>query len=217
MNKRCAKCMKSKNVGFFGKCKRMKDGLKSDCKACQREYRQVNREAIAKSVKKLRENNKEAISKSRRKYRLANKEIITAQRAKYYQANKEANAEYVRANMKHICERNKKRYAKDPKYSLKIRLGALMRHAINRGEYRKSKSTLEALGCTTDEFSRHIERQFKKGMCWSNRDKWHLDHIIPISSADTEEDVYRLSHYLNIQPLWATDNLKKGSQRCHLI
>ena len=40
----------------------------------------------------------------------------------------------------------------------------------------------------------------------------HIDHIIPLSSAKTEEEVYELCHYTNLQPLWAEDNLKKGSK-----
>ena len=38
---------------------------------------------------------------------------------------------------------------------------------------------------------------------------WHLNHIIPISSAQTEEDVYRLNHYTNFQPLYWLNNLRK--------
>ena len=49
-------------------------------------------------------------------------------------------------------------------------------------------------------------------MSWENQGKWHLDHIIPISSAKTEEDVIRLNHYTNFQPLWAEDNFKKGKK-----
>ena len=40
----------------------------------------------------------------------------------------------------------------------------------------------------------------------------HIDHIIPLSSAKTEEEVYRLCHYTNLQPLWAEENLKKGNR-----
>ena len=46
-------------------------------------------------------------------------------------------------------------------------------------------------------------------MNWENYGKyngtegfgWDLDHIIPISSAKTEEDVIRLNHYTNLRPL----------------
>jgi hypothetical protein len=49
-------------------------------------------------------------------------------------------------------------------------------------------------------------------MSWDNHGKWHIDHIIPLASAETEEDIYRLSHYTNLQPLWAEDNWRKNSK-----
>jgi hypothetical protein len=36
--------------------------------------------------------------------------------------------------------------------------------------------------------------------------------IIPLSSAKTEEEVYKLSHYTNLQPLWAEENYKKSNK-----
>jgi len=50
-------------------------------------------------------------------------------------------------------------------------------------------------------------------MNWENQGTyWHMDHIIPISSAQTDEDVYRLNHYTNFQPLYWEDNLKKSNK-----
>jgi hypothetical protein len=45
-----------------------------------------------------------------------------------------------------------------------------------------------------------------------NHGKWHIDHIIPISLAKTEDEVYLLCHYTNFQPLWARDNLVKKNK-----
>jgi hypothetical protein len=30
---------------------------------------------------------------------------------------------------------------------------------------------------------------------------WDIDHIIPISSAESEDDIIKLNHYTNLQPL----------------
>ena len=46
-------------------------------------------------------------------------------------------------------------------------------------------------------------------MNWSNHGKyngefnfgWDIDHIIPISSAKSEEEIIQLNHYTNLQPL----------------
>ena len=50
-------------------------------------------------------------------------------------------------------------------------------------------------------------------MSWDNYGKWHIDHIIPLSSANSEDDIYKLCNYTNLQPLWAEDNLKKSNKK----
>ena len=35
---------------------------------------------------------------------------------------------------------------------------------------------------------------------------WDIDHIIPLSSANTEEDIIKLNHYTNLQPLCSKIN-----------
>jgi hypothetical protein len=75
--------------------------------------------------------------------------------------------------------------------------------------YKKNTRTYKILGCTYDEFKLHIESKFEEWMNWDNYGRyngeenygWHLDHIIPLSSVTTEEDIIRLNHYSNIQPL----------------
>jgi hypothetical protein len=47
-------------------------------------------------------------------------------------------------------------------------------------------------------------------MSWNNMNEWHLDHIVPLSWCDTNEELFIYSHYSNIQPLFAIDNLKKS-------
>jgi hypothetical protein len=51
-------------------------------------------------------------------------------------------------------------------------------------------------------------------MTWDNYGDWHLDHKKPLISFDlTDLEQFRVAaHYTNLQPLWALDNLKKGSK-----
>lgn len=60
----------------------------------------------------------------------------------------------------------------------------------------------------------HLEAQFAPGMTWENRGEWHVDHIRPLASFDLTdpEQLRTASHYTNLQPLWASDNLAKGAR-----
>ena len=44
------------------------------------------------------------------------------------------------------------------------------------------ESTKYYLGCSIEDFIKHLESYFTKNIDWTNYEKWHLDHIIPISS-----------------------------------
>lgn len=74
------------------------------------------------------------------------------------------------------------------------------------------------IGCDWTTFKQHIESKFYPNpttgepMTWDNYGKngWHIDHIVPLCSAQSVEDLIRLSHYTNLQPLWAQDNIKKS-------
>jgi hypothetical protein len=79
--------------------------------------------------------------------------------------------------------------------------------------YSKNNSTFSIIGCSPECLKEHLEKQFKEGMTWDKLGKQiHIDHIIPLSSAKTEEEVYKLCHYTNLQPLWAHENLSKGNK-----
>ena len=78
--------------------------------------------------------------------------------------------------------------------------------------YSKKSRTYDILGIDYEEFKIYIENQFLEGMTWGNHGKWHLDHKIPISWGKTEEEVIKLNHYTNFQPLWTCDNLSKGNK-----
>ena len=52
--------------------------------------------------------------------------------------------------------------------------------------------------------------QFTEGMTWDNYGEWQIDHIVPLSSGETLEELIALNHYTNLQPLWADENNRKG-------
>ena len=64
------------------------------------------------------------------------------------------------------------------------------------------------------KFLQRIESQFVDGMGWHNRSEWHIDHIRPIKLFLDEgvTDIYTINALENLQPLWASDNLKKGAR-----
>ena len=66
------------------------------------------------------------------------------------------------------------------------------------------------------ELRDYLESKFQPGMTWDNwtTNGWHIDHIKPLASFDLtdREQFLRACHYTNLQPLWAIDNLKKGSK-----
>lgn len=115
-------------------------------------------------------------------------------------------------NRRKTNQLRKNRYKNDSLYKLKISLRSRIYGALKRNKFVKKSKSLEILGGTYEEIRKHLESQFIDGMTWANHGHWHIDHIVPLSSAKTEEEMYKLCHYKNLQPLWAVDNLKKGNR-----
>ena len=78
----------------------------------------------------------------------------------------------------------------------------------------KQLKSRQLLGCSFETARAHIESLFQQGMSWNNYGEWHMDHIIPCASFDLRCPVQQLAccYYKNLQPLWAFDNMSKGSQ-----
>lgn len=117
--------------------------------------------------------------------------------------------EYVKAMKKRRRER--------PEVFLHERVSRMFGLALQGKEISKGGRTFEMLGYTPQELVIHIERQFLKGMTWENRNKWQIDHIIPISSTENEEDIIRLNQLSNLRPLWSDENNRKKNKRLHLL
>lgn len=105
----------------------------------------------------------------------------------------------------------------DPVKAMRDRLSRRMSEVLRKLRTAKREPTLTLLGYTATDLHRHLERQFLPGMTWQNRAQWHIDHIVPMSTASTIEDVVRLNQLPNLRPMWAGENLRKRDQRTHLV
>lgn len=159
-----------------------------------------NIEKIKERYKILKENNhnklKEIKNKSYHKNKKKHKERIK----EYRKTNKNSRADY-----------QKKLLKTNVIYKVSSLCRTRIYHFLKVKNLTKKHKTFEIIGCTPQFLKEYLEQKFIEGMSWDLMGKHiHIDHIIPLSSANTEEEVYKLCHYTNLQPLWAEDNLKKG-------
>lgn len=114
-----------------------------------------------------------------------------------------------RRNARNWAHRN---YLKDPTLVI---LRARVRLALKHNK--KSASITRLLGCSIAKLRTHLESQFLPGMTWENHtlQGWHIDHRAPCAAFDLRQPEQQRAcfHYTNLQPLWAFDNLSKGSRR----
>jgi hypothetical protein len=163
---------------------------------------------------------KQAKSKWAKTYYEKNKEKVKAKSSEYYEKNKDSCKErmssYVKKNREKINiyknEWEKRKKLADSKYWLIRTIRRSIGDSIRNMGYTKKTRTAVYLGCDYETFASHLESQFKDGMSWDNRGEWEIDHIIPVASAKAEDDVFRLNHYTNLQPLWSTENRQKSDK-----
>ena len=112
------------------------------------------------------------------------------------------------------------RYYTSPKnsnYRLKKLARSRIYNAIKRLEHvekpRIRYRTENMIGCTIEQLKGHLEARFSRGMNWDNHGThWHIDHIIPMAhfKLTDESQLLAASHYTNMQPMWAAENLAKS-------
>lgn len=135
----------------------------------------------------------------RKEYYLNNKDKLLEYQKNYDATHRHENARYKRKRRQH-----------DDLFRLQDNLSSLMRKSL---KHHKNKSkTISILGCSIEEFKKHIESQFKENMNWDNYGDWELDHIQPSASAKTKEELLKLNHYSNFQPLWKSENRSKSAK-----
>ena len=230
--KECTKEFKKKVQLKKYQKKHINADLRANCQNCNKEFtprdnRQKNcsKECTKKSknelsLKRHYENYEAIIKEQKKEYRSKNKEHIKETQKKYNLKNKEARNKYYReysqsVHGKETINKNRRERKKsDPIYKLignmRTRLGSFLKTR----NIKKTNTTFKIIGCTPEFLKEHLEKKFKPGMTWKNHSLkgWHVDHITPLDLAMYPEDVEELMHYTNLQPMWATDNLKKGNK-----
>lgn len=118
-----------------------------------------------------------------------------------YDPKKVDSSEYVRNRRK-----------VDSLFKLKMNILGRSNSALKSSYWLKGSNNEKLFGADRDTVIKHIESKFKEGMSWSNRASWHIDHVVPLSSATNEAQLYNLAHYTNLSPEWKQVNLKKSSK-----
>jgi len=208
VSKVCSKCKVDKPLSEYGKCTSCFLKVKPSCKKCRnleylediprvKKYKEDNKEYLKEYNKKWQNENKEYVKQLKILYKTENKDLINAYRRNYSKRRRlEDN------NFKLICD-------------IRTLITSSYKRACN-GDYKKSEKTENIIGSTIPEFIEYLKSLFTEGMTLENHGNcekcWHIDHKIRISSAKTEEDIIKLNHYTNLQPLWRNDNLSKGNK-----
>lgn len=120
--------------------------------------------------------------------------------------------EYSKNNREKINKNRLKRIKNDPIFKLGLALRKRTSEIFRKKNFKKNKRFHEYLGCTVEFLIKYLESQFKYNMNWDNYGMWEIDHKIPLCSAKTEKEIYRLSHFKNLQPLWKFENRSKGGK-----
>lgn len=203
----CSKCNIEQTLDNFVKNIKQKDGLHYSCKQCRKEYNIKASKEIAIYKQQYIEKNREQIKAKRKIYNKNNKAIIDEFAKVYYKLNKDK-------VIKRITNYRKNRIKIDPIYKMSCNLRTRISDFVKERSYIKNTTTEKLLGITYEELKIWLENQFTKEMNWDNygRRGWHIDHKVPLVSAKTEEELWRLCHYTNLQPLWWIDNLKKSGK-----
>jgi hypothetical protein len=195
-NSRCNECIKNYHQEYYDK---HKEKIKNRASL----YYNENLEKVLEQTKIYRDNNVEKIKQRKVDYHIKNCEKIRKKVKNWRENNKNKRV-----------QSEKERRNNDKLYAMRINSRNRIKVYLKKCGLVKKNPTFEIIGCTPEFLKEYLERQFQDNMRWDNYGYygWHIDHIIPLSSAKTEEEIYKLCHYTNLQPLWAEENIKKSNK-----
>ncbi len=208
--KQCTKCnIKNASCWYRGpicnKCYYIEN--KNSVLQYKKQHYNDNKKTILARSKKRYEKHKNKILINKKNYYIKNRETMLLYKRQHYINNKD---KIVKHNLNYIIKRSKS----DIMYKLSRNLRSRLHSALKNNH--KSGSAIRDLGCSIEELKQHLKSKFQPGMTWSNYGLhgWHIDHIQPLSSFNLGniKEFKKACHHNNLQPMWAKDNLSKGTR-----
>ncbi len=179
-------------------------------------YNETHRKEQREKAKIYYLENKEAIQERKKRYYQNNRDKEIQKALKYFHSNKEErhqyNKEYRESHKEELAER-RRRDREDIIFKMKDQVRNLIGDSFRRRGFTKRSHTYEIVGVEWEEFYKHLLKTYKDnyGYEWDGIEEVHIDHIIPLATATTEEEVIKLCYYTNLQLLKAKDNLIKNA------
>ena len=137
----------------------------------------------------------------------------------YWKLKKDVISEYRRNNIDEI-NKTRRTYTskrrKDPLFKIRKNIATRVLNFLKQKGFKKKTKTQEIIGTDFRTFYLHLcstfEENYGIGRQYIPWEEVHIDHIIPLSLAESKEDIYELNHYSNLQLLFSEDNLKKSNK-----
>ena len=185
--KKCNKCGEIKSLEEFSKNKSSKDGLKTQCKACENQrskrYYEANREKIAEQKKQYRKANPEKKAEYNKQYRKANREKTLEYQKQYRKANREKMAEY------------QKQYHKDNKEAYRL-----------YSQKRRARKANAAGHYTQEQLQARFDYHGNRCVYCGSEEDLTIEHLIPLSGGGTNWPA-------NLAPACKSCNCGKGNRK----
>jgi hypothetical protein len=201
----CDRCGNAKSISEFYR-------KRKTCKLCRKEYMKeyikINKDKILLNKKDYYSKNIEIIKEKKKEYNRVNKDIIKERNRQWKIEN---HVQAMKRKIEYQKSYIKSRRLSDSLYRLKCNLKASIHKAIKKKHFIKKSSTRDILGLDYERLKNYLEYTFFQnyGEEYVGQEV-HIDHIIPISSAKTEEEVVKLNHWTNLQYLTPEDNMSKS-------
>lgn len=182
-------------------------------------YRQNNKEKIREQVRRSYEKNLERNKerdriRARERYR-KNRDQMRAKSKKYYKKYyKNRTPEQIEKQRKYSREYIKNKRDNDPIFRTETNIRRMLRKSFNKKNWKRTSKTQKIIGCNWEFLYSYLKNGFEKkyGTPIENaKEELHIDHIVPLSTAKTEEELIKLNHYTNLQYLYASHNLQKNN------